>query len=330
MLPQLSIAPTDFQRQLYIFANNANSDLAQRLRAEFIGLQFDPEKPLLEDAYLKEWILKQPNAVVSFIIIANLCGHSRLPHIQWMFVNYADQLQPSCAEILSLINESRESFLQTFPFARDLTAHLATLEALFDCPASEKIAPIHEPKSADLLIAKARSKHLNQYALALAIKATRKFGPKFLGSITFILLDLRKVNEALKALLVLTFSAPLSYDQFVLWGKVSIELTSTRNYWAAKLGHLLFPSDTAILLNLSGSVAGPGAYREARAALEQVLNINPNNHSALINYANLVASEGRPAHAVKLLERAQRLEPVYSGRIDSNLLLLSQYDYEVN
>jgi predicted O-linked N-acetylglucosamine transferase (SPINDLY family) len=329
MFPKSKLVPVDYQNELLVYSLNNNSRVAIKLKKDFENWGKVNTLPILDDTPLKKWIDDFPSAIAPLLIIANLCEHTRLQHVQWMYINYANQIFIESEELIELKNYSKELLLNVFPFARDLEEYLLYIEKNYTCSLNQKII-INDIKSAIKLFDNARNKNNKILALAIAIKSVRMYKTKFIYSMAFILLEMKKVNEALKSLILLTLFDPLGKEQLALWGKISVEMTSTRNYWVSKLGYILYPNDPAIMINLSGAVNGIGAYKEAKSVLEKTLSIFPNECSALINYANIIASEGRPADAVILLNKAQKYEKKYSGKIDSNILLFSQYDNNVD
>lgn len=329
MLPSINGPRSSFKTEIFQFSQKHNSNLALALR-ESIGKceAFQLGSQEISDDALREWIDKDEKSIAAALLVANACGNSSLPHIQWMYINYAATLLKDPSEIAQYISESSEKFLHVFGFVRNLESYLDLLVTKYlDRPDLNSARRALFPKVALELINKARREKKFLNALSLSIDATKKFGLPFLHFVALILSEMKETNEALKALLQLTYRQPLSLDQFGLWGKISVELTSARNYFAAKLGTIIYPNNYVVLLNLSG--AG-GGHDETKIALKKLIGQNPNDPSTLINYANIVNSEGQPAFAVDLLKKAQRLSKKYLPRVESNLLFISQYDPGVN
>jgi predicted O-linked N-acetylglucosamine transferase (SPINDLY family) len=329
----LNVQTNEFLIHLNGFAHKNESELSKRLRNEIKELNINLLEFDLSENNMKSIFLENKNYILPYILVAHMAGQIKLPHVQYCFISFIQNNKYNDGQLESWLKNSIELFTKFFPFINEVENLIDYLRNKYcsDCN-TRNINTIRllNAKSIDNLFNKNIEKKLINDALLISIEGFKKFGDNFLFRIMEALTLLKATNDCLKVLIIATFRKPLALSTLMLWGNVSINLASTRSYWLAKLASLIYPENPGVLLNLSGNVSGIGAYSEAKKSLELAYRNTKGHYTILINYANLLASEGRPELAVKMLERARKDEPTFSGRIDSNLLFLSQYTPDVN
>jgi hypothetical protein len=290
----------------------------------------------LNENNVKNIFLDKQEYNLPYILAAHMAGKNKLPHVQYCFLYYIENKNKNDdneGHLKNWLNNSIELFAKFFPFVNEVDNLMEYLKNKYCIDCDTKINDtirLLDAKSIDIFFNRNIEKKLINEALLISIEGFKRFGDNFLFRIMEALTILKATNDCLKVLVITTFRKPLDLGTLMMWGNVSINLASTRSYWLAKLASLIYPTHPGVLLNLSGNVSGIGAYTEAKKSLELAYKNTKGHYSILINYANLLASEGHPDLAVKMLERARKDEPKFSGRIDSNLLFLSQYSPDVN
>jgi predicted O-linked N-acetylglucosamine transferase (SPINDLY family) len=267
---------------------------------------------------------------INLLIIINL-SYEKLYHAQLIIIARLIKIYPFLLELKNFESEIRNKYCQYFKFDNDFKSHLKLLktknEIILKKYSKIKINNINDIQKK---YEEAKKNSNDELKIVLSIIAIEKFGETFLSQLCTIFLESNKVNEALQVLLFLTYRDPLSIDVISKWGKISIDLVSKKNYWIAKIGSELFPNDTNILVNLAALCAGPNSYSEAKNNLVRALQINPLFYPAMMNLANLLASEGETSQALQMLEKAKKIENSKFSKIDSNILFISQYEYNLN
>jgi hypothetical protein len=199
----------EFQRDLLKFSMASNSDLAKSLKNTFKKLSCDESSSLIDESLQKKLLTDSKHNVTASLLIANQSGLVNLPHVQWMYLKYAEKLMPESLEIKELIAQSKEIYEKKLPFVLNINNYIQSLEDKYGA-----IIPKNLPRyNIPILYTKAllqllHTRQLNSF-LGLSLQATKKFGNKFLHHLANALFEMGETNEGLKSLMALTFLEPL-------------------------------------------------------------------------------------------------------------------------
>jgi predicted O-linked N-acetylglucosamine transferase (SPINDLY family) len=302
------------------------------IQKDILKIKLDIENFCFTEIEVIKLINDNSSSLLSSILIIYVTGKNNLPYVQWMYISYAIKKWGNIEELNALKVQIKLKMESTFPFLKNQKELPSYLIEKYCLDAKKINAPLLlSARSAEIIFNNSIKKNEEKNALYIALLAYIKFNESaILIEVVKILYNFKQTNDALKALVLLTYLKPLDCNSILMWGTISIHMISTRNYWVAKLGYLIFPDNHGILLNLSVNLGSLGYFKKSKILLEKAINSPRSPNAYLINYANLLMSEGRPDAGVKILEKAEKAEKKYNEKISSNLLFISQYDPNVD
>jgi predicted O-linked N-acetylglucosamine transferase (SPINDLY family) len=325
----MSIYDAKFLEKLYSDHNN-DKKLSVHIKKEIEKYNIHNILEISEDK-IKELYEINSNILIINLIIIKILERQKLYHIQLIFISNLIKEYKNIHELKNFKKEIEKKYSEHFKFNNKLNDQLDKFikendhHKIYDN--TIKINNIIElQKKYD----DAKKNHNETLIIYLGIIAVKKFGDLYLNQLCQIFIEQNKINNALLILLFITYREPLSLNTLKQWSRISIELVSTKNYWISKIATKIYPNDINLLVNLSACCTGANAYSESKSALNKALIKKPDFYQAMINYANIIASEGEITEAVQILEKAKIIEKSKTSRIDSNLLFITQYEPNIN
>jgi predicted O-linked N-acetylglucosamine transferase (SPINDLY family) len=328
----LDLAIFEFKEYIINGLNNPTNEFFKRIKNETDRTKFELTEFNFTDQEIINFFDKNPEKLLSYILVIYITGINKLPYIQWMYISYVEEKWTDIEEIKELKDQVKLKMESNFLFLKnekELPNYL--IEKYCKDIKKENSSVLISARSAEIIFKKFIKKNDIKGALNVALQTIIKFNKiEIIIEVVKILYILKQTNDALKALILLTYLRPFDSHAILMWGSISIHMVSTRNYWLAKLGFILHPTNHGILLNLSVNVGSLGYFNQSKKLLEAAINSPGSPDSYLINYANLLMSEGRPDLAVKVLEKIEIKGNKSNEAISSNLLFISQYDPNID
>ncbi len=325
----LDLDPEEFKNYILEGINKKENKFFVQIAEEIESKKFDLVKFKFTDDEVLKLISTKSKSLLPYFIIVYICGRTNLPHVQWMYAHYMKSNFNELKEIDEIILQVKNKMEKFFPFLTnkdELPKYL--IEKLIGKKNNNNLISI---KNADIAFNKTISKKRYKEAIEVALHSYIKFKDTYLlFKAIVIIYDLKLTNEALKALVLLTYEKPLEPNTILMWGNISVNMVSNRNYWIPRLGYMLYPENSGILANLAASLTGVGSYKESKEILEKAIRISKESSSYLLNYANLKLSEGQADDAVEILKKIEKESKTYNDKITSNLLFISQYSTNIN
>jgi hypothetical protein len=328
---KITIETSEFKDYIINCINNEGNKFCTIIKNDVKKTKFDINEFSFKDDEIIKLNDENPENLLINLLIIYVTGKKNLPYIQWMYISYVFKKWSELEEIRDLKKQIQINMENNFPFlknSKDLPIYIIEKYCKNVKTNNSLILSI---RSAEIIFNNLIKKNEQNEALNIALIAFIKFNrSEILIEAVKILYALKQTNDALKVLVLLTYIDPFDCNAILMWGSISVHMISTRNYWLAKLGYLIYPKNHGVLLNLSVTLGSLGYFNQSKKMLEDAIKSPNSPNSYLINYANMLMSEGRPDLGVKVLEKVEKEDKKFKEKISSNLLFISQYDPNVD
>jgi predicted O-linked N-acetylglucosamine transferase (SPINDLY family) len=327
-LPSISEEQTKFQKKIFNYCEENENEFSRLYCEEFKDKEDELFTYYNDDDIFKK-LNENANSFSGLLFLINQLIVIKHVQTAYIYINYLNYIYPQVDELEHYLKILKNDYEKYFKLEKSLIDFI-NLEINKDKIIKDKILSFSN-YNIKILQQKYQIAEKNKdkdEMITLGLFAIKKFGINYGNQLCIIYIMQGKLREALQILLYLTYEKPLDKQVLAHWGKLSIALASQKSYWIMRLGYILFPNELTLLINYTGS--NDVTFKEKIDVFDRIFKISPKEPSALINYSNFLAFQGKTKEAIDNLYIAKENSKTFNQVVESNILFLSQYSSSVN